>query len=82
MGKLRVAIVGVGNCASSLVQGVHFYAGAEPGEQVPGLMHVELGGYHVRDIEFVAAFDVDAKKVGRDLSEAIRSGENNTIQFA
>jgi myo-inositol-1-phosphate synthase len=82
MGKLRVAIVGVGNCASSLVQGVHFYADAEPGDQVPGLMHVELGGYHVRDIEFVAAFDVDAKKVGRDLSEAIRSGENNTIQFA
>jgi myo-inositol-1-phosphate synthase len=82
MGKLRVAIVGVGNCASSLVQGVHFYAGAEPGDHVPGLMHVELGGYHVRDIEFVAAFDVDAKKVGRDLSEAIRSGENNTIQFA
>jgi myo-inositol-1-phosphate synthase len=82
MGKLRVAIVGVGNCASSLVQGVHFYAGAEPGDQVPGLMHVELGGYHVRDIEFVAAFDVDAKKVGRDLSEAIHSGENNTIQFA
>jgi myo-inositol-1-phosphate synthase len=82
MGKLRVAIVGVGNCASSLVQGVHFYADAEPGDQVPGLMHVELGGYHVREIEFVAAFDVDAKKVGRDLSEAIRSGENNTIQFA
>ena len=82
MGKLRVAIVGVGNCASSLVQGVQFYADAEPGEHVPGLMHVELGGYHVRDIEFVAAFDVDAKKVGRDLSEAIRSGENNTIQFA
>ena len=82
MGKLRVAIVGVGNCASSLVQGVHFYANAEPGDQVPGLMHVELGGYHVSDIEFVAAFDVDAKKVGRDLSEAIRSGENNTIQFA
>jgi myo-inositol-1-phosphate synthase len=72
----------VGNCASSLVQGVHFYADAEPGDPVPGLMHVELGGYHVRDIEFVAAFDVDAKKVGRDLSEAIRSGENNTIQFA
>ena len=68
MGKLRVAIVGVGNCASSLVQGVQFYAAAEPGDHVPGLMHVELGGYHVRDIEFVAAFDVDAKKVGRDLS--------------
>jgi myo-inositol-1-phosphate synthase len=82
MGKLRVAIVGVGNCASSLVQGVHFYADAQPGDHVPGLMHVELGGYHVRDIEFVAAFDVDAKKVGRDLAEAIRSGENNTIQFA
>ena len=82
MGKLRVAIIGVGNCASSLVQGVHFYADAQPGDPVPGLMHVELGGYHVRDIEFVAAFDVDAKKVGRDLSEAIRSGENNTIQFA
>jgi myo-inositol-1-phosphate synthase len=82
MGKLRVAIVGVGNCASSLVQGVHFYSEAEAGDRVPGLMHVELGGYHVRDIEFVAAFDVDAKKVGRDLSEAIRSGENNTIQFA
>ena len=64
------------------MQGVHFYADAEPGDHVPGLMHVELGGYHVRDIEFVAAFDVDAKKVGRDLSEAIRSGENNTIQFA
>ena len=75
MGKLRVAIVGVGNCASSLVQGVQFYAATEPGDHVPGLMHVELGGYHVRDIEFVAAFDVDAKKVGRDLSEAIRSGE-------
>src|SRR4029453_13550029 len=82
MGKLRVAIVGVGNCASSLVQGVHFYAGAEPGEQGPGLMHVELGGYHVRDIEFVAAFDVDAKKVGRDLSEAIGASENNTIKIA
>ena len=82
MGKLRVAIVGVGNCASSLVQGVHFYADAQPGEHVPGLMHVELGGYHVRDLEFVAAFDVDAKKVGRDLSEAILSSENNTIRFA
>ncbi|MFL5980143.1 MAG: inositol-3-phosphate synthase [Gaiellaceae bacterium] len=82
MGKLRVAIVGVGNCASSLVQGVHFYAGAEPGEQVPGLMHVELGGYHVGDIEFSAAFDVDAAKVGRDLSEAIWAGQNNTFKFA
>src|SRR5919205_3460359 len=82
MGKLRVAIVGVGNCASSLVQGVHFYADAQPGEQVPGLMHVELGGYHVSDLEFVAAFDVDGKKVGRDLSEAIFASENNTIKFA
>jgi myo-inositol-1-phosphate synthase len=82
MGKLRVAIVGVGNCASSLVQGVQFYKDARPGDQVPGLMHVELGGYHVRDLEFVAAFDVDAKKVGRDLSEAIHASENNTIRFA
>src|SRR5919198_276200 len=82
MGKLRVAIVGVGNCASSLVQGVQFYRDARPGEQVPGLMHVELGGYHVGDLEFVAAFDVDAKKVGRDLSEALLSSENNTIRFA
>ena len=82
MGKLRVAIVGVGNCASSLVQGVQYYKDAQPGDQVPGLMHVELGGYHVRDLEFVAAFDVDAKKVGRDLSEAILSSENNTIRFA
>ena len=82
MGKLRVAIVGVGNCASSLVQGVHFYRDAEPGEHVPGLMHVELGGYHVRDIEFVAAFDVDAKKVGRDLAEAIRSGAEQHHPFA
>jgi myo-inositol-1-phosphate synthase len=82
MGKLRVAIVGVGNCASSLVQGRYYYENAKVDDFVPGLMHVSLGGYHVRDIEFVAAFDVDAKKVGRDLSEAIRSGENNTIQFA
>jgi myo-inositol-1-phosphate synthase len=71
MGTVRVAIVGVGNCASSLVQGVRYYAATEPGEDLPGLMHVDLGGYHVRDVEFVAAFDVDAKKVGRDLSEAI-----------
>jgi myo-inositol-1-phosphate synthase len=75
-------VVGVGNCASSLVQGVHYYADAEPGTDVPGLMHVELGGYHVRDLEFVAAFDVDAKKVGRDLAEAIVAPPNNTIQFA
>jgi myo-inositol-1-phosphate synthase len=82
MAKVRVAIAGVGNCASSLVQGVHYYANAQPGDDVPGLMHVELGGYHVSDLEFVAAFDVDAKKVGHDLSEAISASENNTIRFA
>jgi myo-inositol-1-phosphate synthase len=82
MTSVRVAIVGVGNCAASLVQGVHYYRDANPSEQVPGLMHVDFGGYHVRDIEFVAAFDVDAKKVGRDLSEAIVASENNTIKIA
>jgi myo-inositol-1-phosphate synthase len=81
-GKVRVAIVGVGNCASSLVQGRHYYANAKETDFVPGLMHVNLGGYHVRDIEFVAAFDVDAEKVGKDLSEAIFAGQNNTIKFA
>ena len=80
-GKVRVAIVGVGNCASSFIQGVHYYRDASPKEFVPGLMHVELGGYHVRDIEFVAAFDVDKKKVGLDLSEAIWAGPNNTVKF-
>jgi myo-inositol-1-phosphate synthase len=79
---VRVAIAGVGNCASSLVQGVHYYADATPDADVPGLMHVDLGGYHVGDLEFVAAFDVDAKKVGRDLAEAIVAPPNNTIQFA
>src|SRR5215204_5525826 len=79
MTSVRVAIVGVGNCAASLVQGVQYYQDADPTEQVPGLMHVRFGDYHVRDVEFVAAFDVDAKKVGRDLSEAI---ENNTIKIA
>jgi myo-inositol-1-phosphate synthase len=79
--KVRVAIIGVGNCASSFVQGVHYYKDADPGEQVPGLMHVDLGGYHVRDIEFSAAFDIDADKVGKDLSEAIFSGQNNTLKF-
>jgi myo-inositol-1-phosphate synthase len=79
---VRVAIVGVGNCASALVQGVHYYSDAAPDTDVPGLMHVELGGYHVSDLEFVAAFDVDAKKVGRDLAEAIVAPPNNTIQFA
>jgi myo-inositol-1-phosphate synthase len=82
MGSVRVAIVGVGNCAASLVQGVEFYKDADPADRVPGLMHVQFGPYHVRDVEFVAAFDVDAKKVGRDLSEAIGSSENNTIKIA
>src|SRR5688500_10408834 len=81
MGSIRVAIVGVGNCASSLVQGVHYYRDADPAARVPGLMHVKFGDYHVGDVEFVAAFDVDAKKVGRDLSEAIVASENNTIKI-
>jgi myo-inositol-1-phosphate synthase len=81
MGSVRVAIIGVGNCAASLVQGVHYYRDADPAERVPGLMHVRFGDYHVRDIEFVAAFDVDAKKVSRDLSEAIAASENNTIKI-
>src|SRR5438132_8797796 len=80
--KVRVAIVGVGNCASSFVQGVQHYAEANPAERVPGLMHVDLGGYHVSDIEFSAAFDIDRTKVGSDLSEAIWAGQNNTIKFA
>ncbi len=79
--KVRVAIIGVGNCASSFVQGVHYYRDADPDEPVPGLMHVDLGGYHVRDVEFSAAFDIDVDKVGKDLSEAIFSGQNNTIKF-
>src|SRR3982751_254519 len=81
MGSVRVAIVGVGNCAASLVQGVHFYRDADPASTVPGLMHVQFGEYHVRDIEFVAAFDVDGKKVGLDLAEAIVASENNTIRI-
>jgi myo-inositol-1-phosphate synthase len=81
MGSVRVAIVGVGNCAASLVQGVEFYKDADPETRVPGLMHVQFGDYHVRDVEFVVAFDVDAKKVGTDLSEAIGASENNTIKF-
>src|SRR5215212_8597356 len=76
--KVRVAIVGVGNCANSFIQGVHYYRDADAAEQVPGLMHVDLGGYHVRDIEFTAAFDTDADKVGKDLSEAIWAGQNDT----
>jgi myo-inositol-1-phosphate synthase len=82
MGKVRVAIVGVGNCASSLVQGLEYYKDADDGSRVPGLMHVRFGGYHVSDVEVVAAFDVDAKKVGIDLAEAIYASENNTIKFA
>ena len=81
-GKVRVAIVGVGNCANSFIQGVHYYRDADPAEQVPGLMHVDLGGYHVGDIEFTAAFDIDSEKVGKDLGEAIWSGQNDTIKFA
>ncbi len=82
MGSVRVAIVGVGNCAASLVQGVHYYRDADPNEVVPGLMHVAFGEYHVSDVTFVAAFDVDDKKVGKDLSEAIGASENNTIKIA
>ena len=81
-GKVRVAIVGVGNCASSLVQGVHYYRNASETEAVPGLMHVNLGGYHISDIEFVAAFDIDKTKVGKDLSKAIFAGPNNTVKFS
>jgi len=81
MASVRVAIVGVGNCAASLVQGVHYYRDADPAQQVPGLMHVRLGDYHVRDVEFVVAFDVDAKKVGLDLADAIGASENNTIKI-
>jgi myo-inositol-1-phosphate synthase len=80
--KIRLAIAGVGNCASSLVQGIEYYQNADPADQVPGLMHVDLGGYHVRDIEVVTAFDVDADKVGVDVSKAIFAGRNNTIRFA
>jgi myo-inositol-1-phosphate synthase len=82
MGSVRVAIVGVGNCAASLVQGVEYYRDADPASRVPGLMHVEFGDYHVRDIEFVAAFDIDGKKVGQDLADAIFASENNTIKIA
>ncbi len=80
--KVRVAIIGTGNCASSFVQGIQYYKDADPKQQVPGLMHVNLGGYHVHDIEFSAAFDIDIEKVGKDLSEAIFSGQNNTLRFA
>jgi myo-inositol-1-phosphate synthase len=81
-GRIRAAIIGVGNCASSLVQGVHYYRNAKPGDRVPGIMHVDLGGYHIRDVDFVAAFDVDRNKVGKDLAEAIYAPPNNTYRFA
>lgn len=81
MGSIKVAIVGVGNCASSLIQGVHYYRDTPATETVPGLMHVQFGDYHVGDIEFVAAFDVDDLKVGKDLSEAINASQNNTIKI-
>ena len=82
MGAVKVAIVGVGNCATSLIQGVEYYRNVDPSGTVPGLMHVTFGEYHVGDVEFVAAFDVDAKKVGFDLSEATQASENNTIKIA
>src|SRR5580700_6300034 len=82
MTPIRVAIAGVGNCACSLIQGISYYREADPNEDVPGLMHVVLGGYHVRDLVPVAAFDVDGSKVGTDLSKAIFAGLNNTIRFA
>ena len=82
MGAVRVAIIGVGNCASALVQGIQYYKDAKDGDDVPGLMHVNLGGYHIRDIEFSAAFDIDANKVDRDLADAIFAKPNNTIKFA
>jgi myo-inositol-1-phosphate synthase len=82
MSKIRVAIIGVGNCASSLIQGVQYYRNAKETDFVPGVMHVSLGGYHIRDIEFVAAFDIDKNKVGKDLSEAVFTYPNNTTKFA
>jgi myo-inositol-1-phosphate synthase len=82
VGSINVAIIGVGNCASSLVQGVHYYKDAKENEFVPGLMHVNLGGYHISDINFVAAFDIDKNKVGKDLAEAIYTKPNNTFKFA
>jgi myo-inositol-1-phosphate synthase len=82
MSTVRVAIAGLGNCANSLIQGVEYYKDADPDLNVPGLMHVQLGDYHVGDVEFVAAFDVDASKVGQDIAKAMWAGQNNTIQFA
>jgi myo-inositol-1-phosphate synthase len=80
--KVRVAIIGVGNCASSFVQGLEYYKHADPNDVVPGLMHVDLGGYHISDIEVSAAFDIDVEKVGKDVSDAIFSGQNNTVKFS
>src|SRR6184192_1531108 len=80
--RIRVAIIGVGNCASSLVQGVHYYRNAKTGDPIPGIMHVDLGGYHIRDVEFVAAFDVTKGKVGKDLADAIWAQPNDTYKFA
>ena len=80
--RIRVGIIGVGNCASSLVQGVEFYKNASQDESIPGLMHVNLGGYHIRDIKFTAAFDINETKVGKDLSEAIFASPNNTYKFS
>src|ERR1700738_3823180 len=80
--KARVATLGVGNCASSLVQGIEYYRDAKPGASIPGLMHVDLGGYHIKDIEFSAAFDIDKEKVGKALPDAILSGHNNTVKSA
>ena len=82
MGKVRVAIIGVGNCASSFVQGLHYYRNAKESDRVPGLMHVNLGGYHVRDVEIVAAIDIDRNKVGKDVADAIVTWPNNTYVFA
>ncbi|MDN6202547.1 MAG: inositol-3-phosphate synthase, partial [Micrococcaceae bacterium] len=79
---IRVAIIGVGNCATSLIQGVEYYKDADPETKIPGLMHVQFGKYHVQDVSIVAAFDVDAKKVGLDLAEATTASENNTIKIA
>src|SRR3990172_1633 len=81
VGKVNVAIIGVGNCASSLVQGVHYYRHAKEDDLIPGLMHTTLGGYHISDIDFVAAFDIDKNKVGKDLAEAIFTKPNNTFKF-
>jgi myo-inositol-1-phosphate synthase len=82
MVKVRVAIIGVGNCASSFVQGLHFYRNAKESDRIPGLMHVNLGGYHIRDVEISAAIDIDRNKVGKDVAEAIYAWPNNTMVFA